>query len=103
MSLAGWRRQASIDGRLIKVTSSRSDPHRTEPAREPRLYIANAEALLQRGQRFAGWNVFLAEVAFVARGENGFDDGGVVQFLRLVDFVASGVAAGVVVGEVVLV
>src|SRR5262249_52304635 len=50
-----------------------------------------------------GGKDLLPEVAGVAGGQDGADDRRVVQLLRLIDLVAAGVAARVVVGDVVLV
>ena len=66
-------------------------------------HVADADCLFERSDGVgAGGDEFLGDVAFEAGLDDGFHDRGVVEFLRFVDLVAAGDAAGVVVGEVLV-
>jgi hypothetical protein len=71
-----------------------------QPVFELPLNVANAVGHFETdGCVFDGAEL-LADVAFVVGGGDGAHDGGVVEFLALVDFVATGVTGRVEVADV---
>ena len=68
------------------------------PRHSPTVQRASASRNAATG--IAGGHELLAEVAIVAGGRDCAHDRGVVQLLGVVDLVAAGVAAGVVVADV---
>jgi hypothetical protein len=65
--------------------------------------VANVDALAEGGQGIALGNDFLGDVAFEASVYNRLHDGGIVESLGVVDLVATRNAAGVVVGDVLMI
>src|SRR5262249_830147 len=66
-------------------------------------HIANPEPLCQRLDRLTGRNELLAQKTVVAGRQNRFHKRRVIQVLGVVDLVPAGHAAGVVVGDVLLI
>src|SRR5206468_361669 len=80
--------------RLRRLESGDSSPH-------SKLYVANIHALLQRSNCvFARRDEFLSDVSLEAGFENCGHDGFVIQLLRIVDFVPSWNAAGVIMDDI---
>jgi hypothetical protein len=63
------------------------------------LHIADLVRLLQPRQRIALGGELLSDIAIVVGGGDGAADGGIVEFLRLVQFVAAGVAGNMEVAD----
>src|SRR5262249_33183884 len=66
-------------------------------------YVTNRKPLRQRRDGILLRDEFLAEISFVARGQNRFHNRWVIQLLRLVNLMAAGNAACMVVGDEFLV
>src|SRR3954451_6724970 len=67
------------------------------------LDVADLEGLFERLDRVVGGREFVGEIAVEARRDDCAGDGGVVELLRVVDFVAAGDAGCVEVGQVFLI
>lgn len=65
--------------------------------------VTDADGLFQRREWFAFGDEFLCDISLEAGGDDGLHDAWVIQFLRLINFGATGNAACVVVIEVLMI